>query len=75
MIGVVDMADAIRNDRPHRASGELAFHVLEVMEAFDKSSESGQALLIESSCERPEALPAGLLAWEVRAVAENLPPS
>ena len=65
MIGAVDMVDAIRNGRPHRADGELAFHVLEVMEAFDKSSESGRATRIESTCERPEALPSGLLAWEV----------
>ena len=65
MIGVVDMVDAIRNGRPQRAGGELAFHVLEVMEAFDKSSESGLATRIESTCERPEALPSGLLAWEV----------
>ena len=28
--------------RPHRASGELAFHVLEVMEAFQTSSDSGR---------------------------------
>jgi len=65
MIGVIDMVDGIRNDRPHRASGEIALHVLEVMEAFDRSSESGQALRIESSCERPEALPSGLLPWRV----------
>ena len=65
MIGVVDLVEAIRNDRPPRASGELAFHVLEVMEAFDKSSEFGQAVTIESTCQRPEALRSGLLAWEV----------
>ena len=33
-LGLADMAAAIRADRPHRASGELALHVLEVMEAF-----------------------------------------
>src|SRR5262249_44744920 len=32
-IGLADMAHAIRSDRPHRASGDLALHVLEVMEA------------------------------------------
>ena len=33
-IGLADMAQAIRANRPHRASGALALHVLEVMEAF-----------------------------------------
>ena len=42
-IGVADMAQAIRTGRPHRASGELAFHVLEVMEAFQRSSDAGTA--------------------------------
>ena len=42
IIGVADMAHAIRSGRPHRASGELAFHVLEVMEAFQRSSDSGR---------------------------------
>ena len=39
IIGVADMAHAIRTGRPHRASGELAFHVLEVMEAVQRSSD------------------------------------
>ena len=34
ILGLADMAQAIRDGRPHRASGALAFHVLEVMEAF-----------------------------------------
>ena len=41
IIGVADMAQAIRANRPHRASGDLAFHVLEVMEAFQRSSDTG----------------------------------
>jgi predicted dehydrogenase len=59
-IGVADMLHAILNKRPHRASGALACHVLEVMHAFDKSSESGRTIEIESQPERPDALPVGL---------------
>ena len=33
-VGVADMAYAIRDSRPHRASGELAYHVLDLMHAF-----------------------------------------
>jgi len=59
-IGAADMARAILSGRPHRASGALAYHVLEVMHAFDKSSESGRTIEIQSQPERPAALPAGL---------------
>lgn len=64
-IGVADMAQAILNKRPHRASGALACHVLEVMHAFDKSSGSGRTIEIESQPERPAALPAGLAESEL----------
>jgi hypothetical protein len=57
-IGIADMATAIRAKRPHRASGALAFHVLEVMEAFQKSSDEGRRVAIESTVERPAALSA-----------------
>jgi predicted dehydrogenase len=43
-IGVLDMAEAIREDRPHRASGELASHVLEIMEAIIASNGAPIAL-------------------------------
>lgn len=58
-VGLVDMAMAIRGDRPHRASGELALHVLEVLEAFETSSRSGQFVRMASTCLRPEPVPAG----------------
>ena len=36
-IGVADMAYALRSGRPHRASGELAFHVLDIMHAVHEA--------------------------------------
>ena len=59
-IGLADMCRGIRTGRDHRASGDLAFHVLEIMDAFGKSSASGQHIDIESSPSRPAALPVGL---------------
>jgi hypothetical protein len=35
IIGLLDMAAALRDNRPHRTSGELAMHVLEVLDAFE----------------------------------------
>ena len=60
MLGAADMAQAIRTGRPHRASGALAFHVLEVMEAFQRSSDTGTHITIESRPERPAMLPVEL---------------
>ena len=64
-IGVADMAAAILADRPHRASGALAFHVLEVMEAFQISSQEGRRVAIESRVERPAPLPAGRAVGQI----------
>ena len=60
-IGVADMANAIQSGRPHRASGELALHVLDAMEAAAESSAKGKAVKLTSTCKRPAALPLGLL--------------
>jgi predicted dehydrogenase len=57
ILGAADMAMAIRTGQPHRASGELAFHVLEVMEAFDISAGRGTHVGIRSSPTRPAAMP------------------
>lgn len=59
IIGAADLAWALRENRPHRASGELALHVLEVMEAFQISSDEGRHVTIASRPERPAAMPAG----------------
>lgn len=48
-IGIVDMVRAIREGRPHRASGELALHVLEAMLAIDESIRTGQPVALDSS--------------------------
>jgi len=58
-IGLADMAHAIRADRPHRASGALALHVLEVMEAFGRSAEEGRHIAIGTRPERPAPLVLG----------------
>jgi predicted dehydrogenase len=65
ILGLADMAQAIRQGRPHRASGELAFHVLEIMEAFQKSSDLGAAVAITSRPERPQPMPARLKTGEL----------
>jgi len=65
MIGVIDMVSAIRSGRKHRVNGDLAYHVLEIMTAFDKSSQSGQYTEIKTKIERPVPFPTGLDEWKV----------
>jgi predicted dehydrogenase len=57
-LGVAEMAAALRTGRPHRASGDLAFHVLDVMHAIHEAAESGRHVEIGSSVGRPAPLTA-----------------
>lgn len=59
-IGVADMAYAIQTGRPHRVSGELAYHVLEAMHGFHDAASSGSLYRMESACDRPAPFPLGL---------------
>ncbi len=60
-IGVADLAYAIRCGRPQRASGMLAYHVLDVMSAFREASETDRHVYVKSRVERPMPLPTGLM--------------
>ncbi|MCK5844703.1 MAG: hypothetical protein KAG97_08360, partial [Victivallales bacterium] len=59
-IGAADMARAIRTGTSAKASGDLAFHVLEVMHAFVKSSNTRSFVDVESDPGQPEAFPLSL---------------
>ncbi len=56
-LGIADMANAIMRKTEHRANGELAYHILEVMHSFDESSKSGKHIELKSTCRKPEPLP------------------
>lgn len=58
-LGVLDMARAIADGRPHVATGELGYHVLDVMLSAQESAATGQYLEIESSVAEVPLLPAG----------------
>lgn len=55
-IGPAEMAYAIREGRKNRANKEFAYHVLDVLSAIMKSSETGTFQQISSSCMRPQPL-------------------
>lgn len=57
-LGLLDMAYAARMNRPPRASGALAQHVLEAMVNILSSAEQGGAMIpLSTTCERPAPLP------------------
>ncbi|HZG55984.1 Gfo/Idh/MocA family oxidoreductase [Paenibacillus sp.] len=59
-IGVADLAHAIRSGRPHRASGELARHVLDVTIGILESAETGRRATMGTFPMKPFPLPLGL---------------
>lgn len=56
-LGVLDLVESIRENRPNRASGAMAFHVLDAMHACLESSESGRAIKLEGLARRDDAMP------------------
>jgi predicted dehydrogenase len=50
------MVAALREDRPHRATGEQAAHVVEILEATARSMREGRAVEVASSFPQPEPL-------------------
>lgn len=57
-LGVLEMARAIRAGVPHRAQGEIAAHVLEVMVAIETAIGSGQTVEVSSTFSPVEPMPA-----------------
>ncbi len=60
MLGVAEFAEAIRDGRRPRASGQLGLHVLEVLYAVLEAGETGRTIEIDGGT-APEALPAAEL--------------
>jgi predicted dehydrogenase len=59
-LGMADLAQALISGRHPRATGQLAFHVLEVILSLQDATSSGTQRMVSSTCERPTPLPIGL---------------
>ncbi len=70
-LGLLDLALAVRDDRPVRASGELSFHVFEVMDAIARAPHEGLYQSIASTCPVPEPLPVTFPASEAIQTKET----
>ncbi|MDQ0801450.1 Gfo/Idh/MocA family oxidoreductase [Arthrobacter sp. SLBN-112] len=56
-LGVLDMARALRAGLPHRATGDLAYHVLDSMVSIAESIESGSFVDVTSNAPVSAAVP------------------
>jgi len=52
--GLADMIHAIENNLNHRCSGDLALHVLDLIESTIKASETGEEITLQTTCKKPE---------------------
>lgn len=64
-VAVADMAMALRTGRKHRASSELAYHVLDIMLGFGESSKFGKHYELKTSCARPQPMPMNIIPGEL----------
>ncbi|WP_223411220.1 Gfo/Idh/MocA family protein [Occultella gossypii] len=58
--GLADLARAVETDRPHRAGGDLALHVLDIMESVLLAADSQRVVALGTTVARPEPVPAGV---------------
>ena len=66
-IGVSDMACAILSKRTHRAHGDMANHVLEIMCAIHDSNDSDKIITLDTDFDMPALLPLGLADGDLDA--------
>ncbi|RME83532.1 MAG: hypothetical protein D6775_07870 [Caldilineae bacterium] len=59
-LGLAELSYAFAQGRPHRAAGELALHVVEIMQAILVASDQGRQQTLHRRRRRPHPLPPGL---------------
>jgi predicted dehydrogenase len=64
--GVVDMAHAIDENRPHRVTGEQAAHIVDILWAAGESIRTGGPIAIDS-----QFVPAPLMEWADGVIATS----
>jgi predicted dehydrogenase len=72
-VGVLEMARAIRARRQPRASGQLAYHVLDVMLAIEESASTGKPVAIQSTSDPVPPLEANWSATKSTFGSKGMP--
>lgn len=60
--GVADLARALAAEEPHRSSGEVALHVLDIMESIERAAALRAGVSLTTTMNRPAAVPLTLLS-------------
>ncbi|WP_415854846.1 Gfo/Idh/MocA family protein [Sinomonas sp. G460-2] len=71
-MGVLDMARSIRSGQPHRATGRLAYHVLDTMVSISKSVHAGMQF-VDVASSAPPAAPIPVDWAPTEATLEGVP--
>lgn len=58
--GLIDLAEAMKEGRPHRCTAEFAYHVLDAILSIQESSSTRVGIDVASTYGRPELLRSGL---------------
>ena len=53
-VGLSDMIYAIEKNVQHRCNGELALHVLDLIESTIKAAETGEEITLQTTCKKPD---------------------
>lgn len=56
-VGVADLAVSLSTGQPHRATADLALHVLDAIESIGRSCRTGRAVALSTTCRRPVPVP------------------
>lgn len=72
-LGLLDMAYAIRDKRPVRASAQMAQHICEIMSGIMSAQENGRYVTMQSTCDRPQSLPENFPQSENSATGASRP--
>ena len=67
-IGLSEMIYSIENKKEHRCNGELALHVLDIIESTIISSNMKEEIKIRSICKRPDAFH----DFEIKSLLKNI---
>ena len=66
---LIDLAEALDQRRPHRASAEHAAHVVEVLDAIDTAARTGRPVEVRSKFEPPRPMEWALAPAELQGAA------
>lgn len=64
-VGVADFAEAVGCSRKPKIAEDFVYHVTDCLLGLEEACREGRMIQIHSSCERPEAFPAGMVCGQL----------